>query len=212
MKNLFLKLALGLVIALISIAFITKNSKAQCPPGYSHYELAMTIGGCDYKVDVCVECSPQAPATKIHIRGIYLQHSACNTLPFDVVVANLKEQLLTQYYLNIICPNPFPPCDEKKFKEIVIETPICWSILKDLDINQNIIKIYLACFDNAYCVETMRFCRNEFNKLLKEIDPPFVLGIINCTEDFPVDETVVFNNLKIGETTVCYKIKTKCSN
>jgi len=207
MKNLFLKLALGLVIALISIAFITKNSKAQCPPGYSHYELAMTIGGCDYKVDVCVECSPQAPATKIHIRGIYLQHSACNTLPFDVVVANLKEQLLTQYYLNIICPNPFPPCDEKKFKEIVIETPICWRIIKDLDMNQNIIKLYIPCI-SAICEHKIEVCRTNDGKLWTETKSAIVQGVIDCSETFDDSK---FDGLLIGESTPCMIIKTACT-
>lgn len=220
MKKMMFRLTLLAVSLLIGFSANNSELKAQCPPGYTFSEIAMTLDKCDYVVQVCTQCLPTG-AGKIMLRGWMPQDKKCVAIDDNEVRRLILEKLLSPYYYQLICPNPFPPCETGEFKEFEVYTPLCWKIMKDLDHNNNEVMRLLPCGD-AYCVQRKRACRDMQNggELVWTQDPPYIVGIPECTLPMPIYSsndpkeltiTVIYNNLNVGESSDCYLVQTKCN-
>jgi len=216
-KNLFVRLSRSIgslmLVFILSNTLLVEETKAQCPPGYDLTTVAMTIGICDYFVDVCVNCAippTGVPEHYVSIRSIRVQDNACaNNIEFNDVVKEIQEKLKTPYFYYILCIYPIPPCDFNiTYHKVKIATPICWQITK-LDNTM----VYQPCDESAECEVVYLVCKdmdimeNRYEYVSHEIN-----GSINCYVHFPnnIDAYNIFNRLNEGESSSCFFIPTRC--
>ena len=209
-KNLYVRLSR--VICSLILVFIMSNillveeTKAQCPPGYSTTTLAMSVYGCDFFVEVCYICPPQGITNgSFMVRKFDLQSSCSIQVSFSEIFDEIYRQLYSNYYVNVLCPNPIPPCDHSERYEIEVVAPVCWKLVNDNDTFS-----FRACDDTAICEYILRMCKDLENESLKvEVVNINLVGTIICTEPFPVIEDLM-QQLNTNEESDCYFVKTPC--
>ena len=215
-KNLYVRL--NRVIGSLVLVFILSNillveeTKAQCPPGYNYLQsVPMTLGTCDYFVDICTKCSPFGAAHGYAlIRNIKVQDPTCfNNLTFSEIIEEFNRQVLETYYYSYLFPDPIPPCKEGWY-EITIETPMCWKIS---NINGNM--VLEVCEDSPTCNVTYRICNDLENQEFKYeyINHTISSEPFYCNQEhFPNNNAVmdIFNQLDEQQSSDCYYISTRC--
>ena len=216
-KNLYVRLsrAIGSIILvfILSNILLVEETKAglDCQAlGYNQTSVSMTVGGCDLIADVCYLCPPTGiSGGSFILANLKFQPTDCiPIIPINEVIEEIYNQLYSFYYINIICPNPIPPCDEFDRKEIEVKVPICWKI-----VNEQGEYLYVPCEDTAYCKYIIKLCRDVlYGKLISEFVDLQIEGIINCAVPFPsgIDLENEINSLNPGEESDCFYINTKC--
>jgi hypothetical protein len=166
MKN-FISL---LIITFALLVMSNVESKGQCASGYSSKTITLTLGNCDYVIDVCYKCEVTNPGS-VYIRQITEVDSSCNNaLPIDQIIAQAYAEISTGAFIySNLCIDSWydaPPCNGgTAYKEFEIIFNYCWQIrLGDNGYE------YIPCEDNATCIEKLKYCYNtitqEYDKIL----------------------------------------------
>lgn len=178
---------------------------AQCPTGFTSTTVTITVGGCDYDVQLCYKCRVvNVNPTEIDIVGFKKHDPTCVPVPPHNVYQALKviETVIGSYswiYSNL-CGSapPVLPCDDN--------TPIPdWDKLYEKSYSCYRLDLatgwYLPCDLDIYCLQTTYFCfdglsirRNGFTTTQ--------IGTPTCTK-YADDPTLLPGECFVNRTTGC---------
>jgi len=152
---------ISLLIITFSLLIISNvESKASCSSGYSSNTITMTVGTCDYIVEVCYKCEVTNPG-KAYISRFWLVDSSCtNTLDIDIVLGQIYLEISNGSFIySNLCIDSWygaPPCGSG-YKEFIIIYSYCWQqwYRYNGDIN---VREYWPCDDNENCEELVKYC------------------------------------------------------
>ena len=178
-----------------------------CPNGSQTAIRYLTVGGCEYKVEICYTCNLTSP-NNVEIFSFAKTNPSCDPgMNINQVYENLNNQIHTSIFLNELCGLP-GPCDQYPggmwwtFAE-----DMCWQKELIQYNNQNII-IYFPCnLVNVICYENHRICWDPsipgFVDLLMQ--GPEISGDFNCAGMLePPDPT------ELNQPSACFFIVTPC--
>ncbi len=197
--------ALGVTVFLLTVG-IKNEVLAQCDPGYTHHIDTVTVQGCLYAVDLCIQCTATHPG-KVKYNSIRkLDDSCIDTLDPNERIQQVLSQVSNWAYVYFnVCPGNFPPCEPGPPLEITFSYPICWYMQKSATEDQT---WYLVC-DDASCDITYELCMKFPEQTVQrtEISRTYTNFPYSCTEEgFNVDEPTLPN-----ETSDCYILHTPCN-
>lgn len=212
-KNISQKIA---IIAILLISFFGMNleeGKAACPAGYNMTIRTITISGCQYKLEICYQCSPTQNTQKIYLNGYSKVDQSCvNTLNDFQVLQQINGWLQQTANIASICTNIIP-CGEGAL-ELYLYEPVCWKYVKQD--SELWIRHDDGCGD-AFCYEEFTFCYNtQTNSLVKTfVFGPAMIGTPSCfdfyTPTFGAYITDQFlNNTSFTESICFYFPTNKC--
>ncbi len=185
-----MKKAMFLLIVLIALFSVVKQSNAQCPTGYTLMTVNLTVNGCEYEVKLCVRCSPlgQMPES-VSVFGVRKIDPNCvQNWTFQHVVKNIEFQVTNpDYYSTIICPNTLgvPPCPDQT-EEVEIRQYNCWKV--QLVEYFGVRTLYhVVCGTDTYCLKKITWCYNtnanppEYESITTYTNQ---IGTPTCTEEY----------------------------
>jgi len=159
MKKLIVSLFLTFTLLIIS----NNESIAACPSGWSSTTVTMTIGNCDYYIEVCYKCEVTNPG-KVKVHRFWLVDSTCNnTLSITQITSQMYNEISTGAFIYAnLCPDalyPTPPC-EFGTKQFEVMYHYCWQQWYRYNGVSNV-REYWPCDDNACCVELIEYCSDN---------------------------------------------------
>jgi len=205
-----IKYILIIVSIMMLFALTSNEAKAQCPSGYTYYELPMNINGCDYIIQVCVQCGTGPVPAKISLIGIIfkLEPACVQQWSFDQVTAFVRNTINAPHFVyNTFCQQywQIPNCITLPPKEVHYTEPICWNITKVSYFGQDALS-YSPC-DDSYCKSVYEIC---FNPITQQYEQTFIsleiMGDVTCTLGIEeIDIPIEYN-----EPTECFVYPTLC--
>ncbi len=204
--NALKKYSLIIVIGIITMFNLNSNLSAQCPSGSTHHVDTLTVGGCDYIIDMCVNCTVTHPGTVTFNSITPIDSSCVSSLTPEQQIKQVMTQTENWAYMYFgVCASGAPPCDVEE-KRIDFNYPICWVVVYD-SVNQR--NWYYSC-DDAYCRVTYDICMEMPGMTLKKTlisatqvnFPPSCLGTEGSDINFPTTHN--------GESE-CFTLHTLCN-
>ncbi len=200
------------LIVLLVVFTLGQNSNliAQpCASGWVTPTRTMTINGCDYIVNFCVDCNPLM-GTTIRVMGFTEVDQNCVPSPFlntSQLLNEITERVLSdKTLLTSFCSGDvLKPCDAPPPSTnlaVTIAENLCWQ--KETLSNGTV--DYRACYWlTAYCSTTWTLCINSQGGVDRFIyhSPEISGDEDDCTDPEPADPP-------IGQTTGCYRVNTRC--
>jgi len=202
-----MKINIVLLLILTSLTFFfSLNKSFSCPAGYTSITQVVTVGDCDYSVDLCVKCPTGPVPGFITFTGFRLTNPNCNnSLNIQQVFHGIINQISVFPFIQQLCAQlQAPPCPSAT--SITFRYPICLFKEKIRYFDNDYIVFY-TCDNSAFCEDTWKYCwmGNEFIK--EHVSGPYLYGLINCELEF----WDVPNPVKYNEPTECFKLHTICN-
>jgi hypothetical protein len=199
------KLIFTMLIALFSILSFNE-AKATCPSGWSSTIDTLTIDGCDYMIELCLQCNISYPSN-ILLRSITPLDSNCDLENKDVLISMIYSIIYEPNYVSALCFYP-GPCGSPTERTWTMRKDFCWKVYKNDKENNK----YMICDDNCYCTKTVVICWNNltqsffYNTIQININCP---GYNNPYEKCPYN----YNDLPYfapGAYSDCFKVNIDC--
>ncbi len=205
------KIIFSLIITFTLLILSNVESNGQCASGYSSKTITLTLGNCDYVIDVCYKCEVTNPGS-VYIRQITEVDSSCNNaLPIDQIIAQAYAEISTGAFIySNLCIDSWydaPPCNGgTAYKEFEIIFNYCWQIRLRDNGYQHVFE-FIPCEDNATCIETLRYCfaNPGYTKLTSSYSsaqsPPCELQLNEITLPTisnPLSECFILNSVPCG--------------
>jgi len=162
------KIILFSLIVLIGF-FLKFDLKAACPSGYGYTQTTrlVTVGGCDFNVEICYKCMGIQPG-EIRVWGFTKIDPNCDPgLDENQIAAAIYGTVYSPIYLNTLCglPGPCESGNELWYTEIY---EICWW---KTYLNGNI--WYFPCnLENCYCWILKKLCWDGFRYVSLTVQGP----------------------------------------
>lgn len=169
--------ALAVTLFLLTIG-IKSEAEAQCPSPKLHYIDTLTVGGCDYEVDMCIECTVTHPGKVTYNSITPLDSSCVSSLSPEQQIQQVLSQTSNWAYVYFnACPQNFPPCDTTA-KRITFEYPLCWTVVLDTN---NKRYWYYSC-DDSKCAVTYDICMKMPEMTIQKtlVGGPTFINTPNC--------------------------------
>jgi hypothetical protein len=207
-----IKILLISMFSLFLISISTNKADAQCQPGFDFKTVEMTIGGCIYLVDFCVDCGIGPKPGDVYIMAFRLLpvDPPCTPyLTFDEVVHEIEVIAHSSYfYWSELChPINIPPCGEEESFTTTLWTPSCWKMVCE-EYFGDIILTYRACGDESYCKEICEWCwkpdTGDYIKLGCHYKQEGEIGCTLEAYEVPIPECLE------PEETECFIYHSKC--
>ena len=198
-------------VALFLLSFGMKSEAVgQCPSGWSSTTVTMSVGSCNYDVQICYKCGLAYPG-EATIVGLTLLPSSppCTPLPINTVIQQLYSQMSTyNFFLSNLCPymSTVPPCPEGS-EEVKIYHNICWKKKKIIYFGEETF-YYTPCSSDV-CVETFKWCTElpSMNVIKIPISTVPNYTTISCTlEGHEITEPV-----NVGDESECFIYHSLCN-
>lgn len=200
-SNLFV--ALGVTLFLLTVG-MKSEAEATCPLGFTSYIDTISVGGCDYIVDMCVECTVTRPG-RVTINTITPLDTSClSMLTPDQKINQVLSHISNWAYVWFdACSKVVPPCNESS-KRITFDYPLCWAVEWD---SINARYWYSSC-DFSVCSITYDYCMLMPEMIVQRtVVGHSQTGIPSCTlEGHQVDLPDEFNPV-----TECFILHTVCN-
>lgn len=202
------------VLASIIFFYNARDTKAQCPPGWTAVTVTMTINNCPYKLDLCAYCSMLGNIHETQIRSItqIITSPPCiQTWDFQQVLNYVNSQIQTMTFFSLyLCPNfNYPPCvPPSGVTARTYNEPICWHVKKVIYFGEEH-HVYAMCDGSAYCKTVKEYCV-EPNGTVRETvvsGPTLENGPIGCTQKG--SEITVPSSFDVWSD--CYIFHTACN-
>ncbi|MBP7215544.1 MAG: hypothetical protein KBA52_07910 [Candidatus Kapabacteria bacterium] len=193
-------------ILLASIMLLVYNDATACPTGYTSITKTITVGDCDYNVDLCVKCPTGPVPGFITFTGFRLSNPNCeNSLDINQVFEGIKAQISNHIFIWNLCAElQAPPCNEGWSSPITFYWFFCWNKEKVSYFEEDYI-VYNACDYDNYCEETYVYCWNGNDYTSTRISGPTMHGVPYCPDQFYPDPK------EYNQPTPCFQIDTNCN-
>ncbi len=193
------------VISSLTI-LMSLNKSYSCPVGYTSITQVITVGDCDYSVDLCVKCPTGPVPGLITFTGFRLTNPNCNnSLNIQQVFNGIINQISIFPFIQQLCAQlQAPPCDQAV--EFTFRYPICWYMEK-IRYFENDYLVFTSCENGAYCEDAWKYCYMGENFNREHVSGPFLFGDINCEIEYWDVRTPENYN----EPTSCFKLHTVCN-
>jgi hypothetical protein len=193
------------LIIVILIALFGFNNAISCPTGYTSIAKVITVGDCDYIVDICVKCPTGPVPGFITLTGFTLVDPNCNnSLNINQVFEGIKAAIMNFTFIQDLCAQlQAPPCNEAQ--PITFIWYNCW---KKERINYFGVDhiYYSACDYDTYCEITKIYCWNGQDFTITIVSGPTQNGEPDCPYSYPPDPE------NYNEPTNCFRIHTECDD
>lgn len=143
------------IVALFLLSFGMKSEAVGQP--CTQKKDTLTIFGCEYEIELCIECTYAYPG-RIKLQNIKSLDDSCVTSPLltpDQLIDQVISQIsnwATVYFETCILSGP--PCDINNPEIVTYRYPRCWYMLKDATENQT---WYIPC-NTQYCDVEYEYC------------------------------------------------------
>ena len=201
--------ALGVTLFLLTVGIKSEaEAQSMCDSTWTQKKDTLTIAGCEYEVDLCIQCTYSYPG-KVKLNSVTKLDDSCTNSP-SITPDQVLNQAISQtsnwayVYFNT-CIVSGPPCDANNPKIVTYRYPRCWFMVKDAILNQT---IYIPC-NTQYCDVEYEYCVElpSLNVRLTEISHTNIGGdIIECTlEGYQVELPAL-----PLESSECFILHTPC--
>ncbi|MFH1050254.1 MAG: hypothetical protein V1779_04905 [bacterium] len=204
----FLKIFLACIITLI---FFNSNNAKAC----TSTTITMTVGNCDWIVELCVDCTIGPAPSTLSVNGYRLSNPSCiPTLTPLQVLAQIESQVMTYDFIYTYLCDPIqnpPPCSTLNPLHWRINHWVCWQMEWYYYFGQYHL-VYHPCDYDNYCYEDCDFCWEPLpppnGAIIKLCLTPVMVGSVWCTyEGWQVDIPQQGN----GNKSECYIYHTPCN-
>lgn len=192
-----------ILFVISSIAFLMSLNKSySCPTGYTSITKVITVGDCDYSIDICVKCPTGPVPGTITFTGFRLTNPNCNnSLTIDQVFNGIKAAIMNWVFIQDLCAQlQAPPCNQAVV--ITFYWYNCWNKEKVNYFDGDYI-VYQTCDYDSYCEVKKKYCWNG-NDFTAETISITQFGAPNCPCNYPPDPT------EYNQPTECFRINTVC--
>lgn len=175
---------LGVTLFLMSLGMRSEvEAQPPCDSTWTQKKDTLTISGCKYEIDLCIQCTYAHPG-KVKVNGVKKLDDSCTNSPL-ITYDQLSAQVISQtsnwaYVYFETCILSGPPCDMNDSEIVTYRYPRCWFMVKDTNENQT---MYIPCNDQ-YCDVEYEYCVElpSMNVRLTEIGHTEIGGhILDCT-------------------------------
>jgi len=191
----FFKIILSCTLYLLIVSGIQSEAKGSCPDGYNQTFKQMTIGDCDYIVEICYKCYFVSYEAAVVITSIKMEippppEEPCEQDP-PMSWAEIVDEVYDVvhqpgYIIDILCEGEHPPCPNEGY-EVIIDHNICWRKYND----NGLINLVSCPTETGVCRSTYFFCWDYVLGVWQHnlIDGPDEEGDVDCTTTEPDDPT-----------------------
>jgi hypothetical protein len=193
------------LILLVSLTFLLSYTEAfSCPVGYTSVTKVVTVGDCDYSVDICVKCPTGPVPGKITFTSFTLTNPSCNnSLDINQVFDGIKLAISNFTFIQDLCVQlQAPPCNQAQL--ITFYWYNCWYEEKINYFEEDHI-VYRACDYDTYCEVVKRYCWNG-NIFVDYTDSVTQHGEPNRPIIYYPDPT------EYNQPTPCMRLHTECDD
>lgn len=204
------KIILSLIITFTILILSNNESIAQCPSGFTLKTVTLTIGPCDYDIQLCYKCGITNPG-EVTIVDIKLKDNSCTPLPleqvFDGIYASISNY---QFIYTELCPSyNAPDCDDQS-DVYIINHWNCWEA-ELVEYFGDTTYVYRPCNYDSYCKEYAKFCWDPISETyIKTYHDIVQIGEPNC-DDTEIWEVTLPTQLNQVSDCFIYR-NTPCGN
>ena len=194
------------LILLVSLTFLLSFVEAfSCPEGYTSVTRVVTVGDCDYSVDICVKC-PTGPVPGFAtFTSFRLTDPDCNnSLDINQVFDGIKLAIMNYIFIWDLCDQlQAPPCEQGQ-QQVTFKWYNCWYKEKINYFEEDYI-VYNACDYDTYCEVVIQYCYDGDVLIPTPISVTQV-GNPTCPWEYYPDPT------EYNQPTGCMRLHTECDN
>ena len=176
-----------------------------CPPNFTAKTDTLTIGGCDYVIDLCFKCATINDSNEVILkkyRKIYRNCTESPAMTEQQVFDEIINQITQAYYIRYeLCNCNVPPCNEGGLT-FYFYSNVCWYKYYDSEFNTAIVE---QC-GNAYCLKKYRLCWTELEGEHTELMSSTPCGNWNSCDYSEIPDDPGPND----PPTDCYRYVTDC--
>ncbi len=200
-----IKLTLASIIFVMSFTMQSNIAEADCPTGFNMTTKTITIGNCDYEVEICYSCGFTHPGDVLIGAFWQVNPNCTNSLTISQILDALYAHIYNySFILSELCPYGIP-CEEG-WSEHEIHHWLCWKIQKINHLGEEILKYSPCDYDNA-CIEYTKMCYDWGTQTgHKETIGYSMQGSLNCT----LEAWEITIPQQVGEVSECFINHTEC--
>lgn len=207
-----MKKYLLLVVSFLMFASISEGQgQSTCTSPWTTMIEIVTVGGCNYEVELCVWCAPAYPG-EVKVIKIRNAGPCSSTLDQNQITQGIITQLMNPYSLWFnLCNNNLPPCKNSPPFIVTVDLPICWKVklvYQDLQDTTNNVYLSFPCDDDAFCRVENKYCKDKYG--VKHHTEGNYLGFYFPYECDIEGYNLVMPTVLNGESD-CYILHTKCN-